>query len=81
MPAPSPRHADHPALAALGAAIRRVRLDRGISQEALAHMSAIDRAYMSSIERGKQNPGVVSVIEIATALGISVAELMMEASL
>jgi hypothetical protein len=36
---------------------------------------------MSSIERGKQNPGVVSVFRIAAALQMSTAELMAEANL
>lgn len=81
MPVSSPLHADNPALVSLGEAIRRVRRERGMSQEKLAHLSSIDRAYMSSIERGKQNPGIVSVVGIAEALGISAAELMMEARL
>ena len=66
---------------ALGIAIRQARLVRGISQEELAHHSSIDRSYMSSIERGKQNPGVVSVFRIAAALQMSTAELMAEANL
>ena len=66
---------------ALGAAIRRSRLARGISQEELAHRSAIDRSYMSSIERGGQNPGIVSVARIASAMEMSMTELMAEAAL
>ena len=81
MPSSSPRHADSPSLVALGEAIRRLRLAQGISQEELAHRCAIDRAYMSSIERGKQNPGIVSVLSIAAALGVTGAELMKEAQL
>jgi hypothetical protein len=36
---------------------------------------------MSSIERGKQNPGIVSVLRIAHELGITAMELMAEAKL
>ena len=54
---------------------------RGISQEELAHLSAIDRSYMSSIERGGQNPGIVSVARIAHALEMTLTELMAEAAL
>ncbi len=79
MPMPSPRHANHPALVALGAAIRRVRTERKISQEDLAHRAAVDRSYMSSIERGMQNPGVVVIFRIADALEMSAAALMAEA--
>ncbi|PND33855.1 transcriptional regulator [Achromobacter pulmonis] len=81
MPITSPRYANDPVLVALGEAIRRSRRVRGISQEELAHRSEIDRSYMSSIERGGQNPGIVSVARIARALEMSVAELMTEAQL
>jgi len=81
MPISSPKHAQHPVLLALGAAIRRSRLERGISQEELAHRSAIDRSYMSSIERGGQNPGILSVIRIASAMEMTLTELVVEAEL
>jgi transcriptional regulator with XRE-family HTH domain len=70
-----------PALLALGTAIRALRKARGISQEELAHRSHIDRSYMSSIERGMQNPGVMTVVQIASRIGVSVAELAAKARL
>jgi len=81
MPISSPKHANHPGLRALGAAIRAARLERHISQEELAHRSEIDRSYMSSIERGAQNPGIVSVLRIVGAMDMSMTELMAEARL
>ncbi|MET4576750.1 helix-turn-helix domain-containing protein [Ottowia thiooxydans] len=81
MPIASPQHADHPDLIALGAAIRQARLEKKISQEELAHQSEIDRSYMSSIERGQQNPGIASVLRIARALEITGAELLARAQL
>lgn len=36
---------------------------------------------MSSIERGKQNPGVISLFKIAAVLDLTAAELMLEARL
>ena len=81
MPISSPRHAQDPALIALGRAIREARRERGISQEELAHRSEMDRSYMSSIERGGQNPGVMSVVRIAQALDMTMTELMAEAEL
>jgi transcriptional regulator with XRE-family HTH domain len=81
MPISSPRHADDPVLVALGAAIRRCRRVQGVSQEELAHRSAIDRSYMSSIERGGQNPGVLSIVRIARAMDMTMTELMAEAEL
>lgn len=81
MPASSPRYANDPALLSLGAAIRRLRLAQGISQEELAYRCVIDRAYMSSIERGQQNAGVMTLLGIAAALNMKAAELLEEAQL
>ena len=81
MPRPSPKYAHDPSLLALGAAIRSARLERGMSQEDLAERSEIDRAYMSSIERGTQNPGVISILRIVKALDMSLAALAKKASL
>jgi len=52
-----------------------------MSQEELAHRAAIDRAYMSSIERGGQNPGIMSILRIASAMGMTLSQLAIEASL
>ncbi|MGJ7531386.1 helix-turn-helix domain-containing protein [Variovorax sp. GB1P17] len=81
MPAPSPKYARDPALVALGAAIRSMRKARGISQEELAHRSQVDRSYMSSVERGTQNPSIMAVLCIAKGIGVSVAQLSAEAGL
>jgi transcriptional regulator with XRE-family HTH domain len=77
----SSRHANDPALVALGAAIRRCRRAQGVSQEELAHRSAIDRSYMSSIERGGQNPGILSILRVAHAMDMTMTELMAEAEM
>ncbi|MDO9459751.1 MAG: helix-turn-helix transcriptional regulator [Alphaproteobacteria bacterium] len=81
MPIASPRHAFEPTLVALGGAIRDARLERGISQEELAERAAIDRSYMSSIERGAQNPGIVSLLRVVAALDMTAAELFARAKL
>ena len=81
MPIASPRHAYLPSLVALGKAIRAARLERGISQEELAERAAIDRSYMSSLERGAQNPGIVSLLRVATALNMTAAQLFADAEL
>lgn len=81
MPRQSPRHAHAPELVAFGIAVREKRQALGLSQEALAHEAGIDRSYMSSIERGGQNVGLVLAAQIARALGISFAELVAAAEL
>lgn len=81
VPRPSPRYARAPELVAFGAAVRQRRLALGLSQEALAYEAGIDRSYMSSVERGGQNVGLVLAAQIARALDATLADLMKEASI
>lgn len=73
---PWPQSAAH---IALGEAIRRLRVERGISQEDLAHLSGLDRSYMGGVERGERNLGVANVIRIAHSLNLRPSELFAEA--
>ena len=68
-------------LAKLGAAIRTARLERGLSQEALADAAGIDRSHMGKIERGERNVSVLNVARVSDALGLSIAALMAAAEL
>ena len=68
-------------LVALGAAIRRERSERGLSQEALAVDADLDRSYMGGIERGEHNLTVMNVVKIAGALKLSPSKLLDSASL
>jgi transcriptional regulator with XRE-family HTH domain len=68
-------------LVAFGVAVQARRLALGLSQEALAHEAEIDRSYMSSIERGLQNVGLVLALKIARALEVSLADLIFDAGL
>ena len=61
--------------AALGAAIRQLRIDRDATQEAVAHEAGITTATLGVIERGLSNPTWATLKGIATALGVSMAEL------
>lgn len=53
-----------------GAAIRRYREQRGMSQEEFAEQAGLDRTYISGIERGRRNPSLLSIQRLATALEI-----------
>ncbi len=70
-----------PLLIALGRAIRRIRREKGISQEKLALMAEVDRSHMGRIERGDNNVAFLTLSQITQALDITVAELMTEAGL
>ncbi|HEY6341722.1 MAG TPA: helix-turn-helix transcriptional regulator [Bryobacteraceae bacterium] len=63
-------------LSALGHAIRQVREDRNISQEGLAELAGLHRTYISSVEQGRRNLSVENIHKIATALGVSMTELI-----
>jgi transcriptional regulator with XRE-family HTH domain len=78
MPRVSGKSGD-PILIALGDAIRCARGEQGLSQEALADASGIDRSHMGKIERGERNVTVINVKRVASALGISVSELFQRA--
>jgi DNA-binding XRE family transcriptional regulator len=62
-------------VAALGRAIRTVRDDRRLSQEAIEREAGVHRNYVGGIERGERSPSVIAVARIARALDVSVADL------
>jgi transcriptional regulator with XRE-family HTH domain len=67
----APGHAD-PALAAV---LRRLRYERGDTQEDLAHRAGLTVAALARIERGHANPTWTNVRRIAIALDVSLAAL------
>lgn len=71
----------HPVLVSLGDSIRRLRLEKEISQEKLALLAEIDRSYMGRIERGTITSALLTLVKMADALEVSVAELMIESEL
>lgn len=68
-------------LAAIGRAIRERRESVGLSQEALAHDSQIDRSHMGKIERGERNVTLLNLIKVATALNCAPSDLLQSAGL
>ena len=63
-------------LTQLGQRIHDLRVACGLSQEQLAEVAAVDRAYISQIETGQRNPSVMVLERIAAALEVPTAELM-----
>ncbi len=57
--------------------LRRLRVKRALSQEALAVDAGIDRSYVGRIERGVENPTVETLDRLAAALEVVVAELLL----
>jgi transcriptional regulator with XRE-family HTH domain len=59
-----------------GARIRKLREDKGWSQENLAEVTDFHRTYIGMIERGERNPSLKNIQKFADAFGISLSELM-----
>ena len=76
MAKPSPNHAGDPMLVGIGVAIRSARLEQGMSQEALALATELDRSYVGGIERGEHNIGLISLGKICHALNLRPSDLM-----
>ena len=60
----------------LAARVRALRVERGLSQEALAYEVGIDRTYQSQIARGVGNPSLRVLCAIAVALKVDLVELL-----
>jgi CheY-like chemotaxis protein/DNA-binding XRE family transcriptional regulator len=61
---------------AFGTVIRKLRKERLLSQDELSRMSSLDRVFISQLERGKQQPTLVTIFGLAAALGCSVSRML-----
>ena len=60
----------------LGKRIRELRTKAGVSQEKLGELADLDRTYISGVERGARNVGLLNIVEIARALKVSASNLL-----
>lgn len=66
-------------LIALGRAIRRLRQDRRLSIEALAHEAGMSPGHLGVIERGHGNPRVDKLFALSEALGVTFTQIVLVA--
>lgn len=59
----------------LGAQLRRLRLDRDMTQETLAELASLNYKYVGRVELGKADPGADVLVRLARALSVPVGEL------
>ena len=59
----------------IGWNLRRLRVDKGLSQERLALEAGIDRSYVGRVERGMENVTVSTLEAISLTLDVHVSEL------
>lgn len=56
--------------------MRRLRQERGFTQEQLAFEAQIDLTYVGGIERGRRNPSLLVIVRLATALSVEPNDLV-----
>lgn len=56
--------------------VRRLRHQRGLTQEQLAFEAKIDLTYVGGIERGRRNPSLLVITRLAAALSVTPASLL-----
>ena len=61
--------------ARFGRSLRGLREARGLTQEALAAASGLDRSYVGGVERGERNPSLMAIARLANALQTPVSSL------
>ncbi|UOR10646.1 helix-turn-helix domain-containing protein [Halobacillus amylolyticus] len=61
---------------AFGHSLKIIRREQSLSQEKLAQLSDLDRTYISLLERGKRNPTIVTIFNLANALNINPTDLI-----
>lgn len=59
-----------------GKALKHVREERELTQKYLADKTGLDRTYIASLEGGKRNPTLKTMIKIADALGLSLGDIL-----
>jgi transcriptional regulator with XRE-family HTH domain len=61
---------------AFGRALREIRKEKGVAQEKLARAAALDRTYISLVERGLRSPTVRTVVLLAEVLDVRPSEMV-----
>jgi transcriptional regulator with XRE-family HTH domain len=68
--------AEQKILDSLGLALRRRRVELGLSQEQFAEKVGLHRTYVGSVERGERNLSFANLVRVAKALGLRASELL-----
>ncbi len=81
MPHRTTKHAGSPVLASMGKAVREVRKERGLSQEAAAVDVGLDRAYYGGVERAEVNISMAAFVQICIGLNIKPSDMLKRAGM
>ena len=69
MPSSDPR-------ASFGKQVRKLRVERGLSQEKLAELANLHRNYVGGVERGERNIALVNILRLAKGLRVKASRLL-----
>jgi transcriptional regulator with XRE-family HTH domain len=61
----------------VGSNFARLRREKGLTQEEVEARSGFSQQYLSGLERGRRNPTVITLYELAQALDVSHVDLIM----
>jgi transcriptional regulator with XRE-family HTH domain len=61
----------------VGRNFERLRKQKGFTQEKFSEASGFTQQYISGLERGRRNPTIVTLFELATTLGVSHIDLVL----
>lgn len=61
----------------VGRNFARIRREKGLTQEQIEARSGFSQQYVSGLEQGRRNPTIVTLYELAQALGVSHVDLVM----
>jgi transcriptional regulator with XRE-family HTH domain len=62
--------------ASFGKHVRKLRLERGLSQEKLAELADLHRNYVGGVERGKRDIAIINIVALAHALKVKPTKLL-----
>jgi transcriptional regulator with XRE-family HTH domain len=54
-----------------GTTLKKIRIQKGVSQEELGDLAGLHRTYISEVERGDRNISLVNILKLCAALNIS----------
>lgn len=60
----------------VGRNLKRIRLERKLTQERLAELSGFSQQYISGLEKGVRNPTIVTIYEFSQVLKVDYLDLL-----
>lgn len=59
-----------------GLHLRKLRINRKLTQSQLAELGDFDRNYIGMLERGERNPSLLNLVKLSNALGLPLSEFL-----